>query len=187
MGRSRGGDGDGRATPAGPRGLGVLVAEDEALIALDLEAALRGLGCEVLGPTPTVAGTLALLAERRPDVALLDPGLRDGWAAPVAQALAAAGVPFAVVTGHVREVVEADPALRDAPRLAKPYRGGDLRAAVARLAASAAARSPSGDPPSAAPVRQPGRGGDLGQRQADRAQQPLRAPLERRARPVLVG
>jgi CheY-like chemotaxis protein len=185
MGRSRGGDGDGRATPAGPRGLGVLVAEDEALIALDLEAALRGLGCEVLGPTPTVAATLALLAERRPDVALLDPGLRDGWAAPVAQALAAAGVPFAVVTGHVREVVEADPALREAPRLAKPYRGEDLRAAVARLATSSRrpAASSAFDPVGG----RPGRGGDLGQRQADRAGQPSGPPLERRPRPVLVG
>jgi DNA-binding LytR/AlgR family response regulator len=185
MGMSRDGRGDGRAAPA----VRVLVAEDEALIALDLEAALRGLGCAVLGPVPTVAGALALLAGGgpRPDAALLDPGLRDGWAAPVAAALAAAGVPFAVVTGHGPEVVAADPALRDAPRLAKPYRDEELRAVLARLTASAAARSPSGDPPSAAPVRQPGRGGDLGQRQADRAQQPLRAPLERRARPVLVG
>jgi CheY-like chemotaxis protein len=186
MGRSRGGDGDGRATPAGPRGLGVLVAEDEALIALDLEAALRGFGCEVLGPTPTVAATLALLAERRPNVALLDPGLRDGWAAPVARALAAAGVPFAVVTGHCREALAADPALRDAPRLAKPYRGEDLRAVLARLAAEAAASSRRPSLPAVA-ARRPGRGRDLGQRQADRAGQPLRPPLERRPRPVLVG
>jgi two-component system, response regulator PdtaR len=162
-----------------------LVAEDEALIALDLEAALRGLGCEVLGPTPTVAATLALLAERRPDVALLDPGLRDGWAAPVARALAAAGVPFAVVTGHHPARLAADPALRDAPRLAKPYRREDLRAAVARLAASSRrpAASSAFDPVGG----RPGRGGDLGLRQADRARQPPGPPLERRARPVLVG
>jgi DNA-binding LytR/AlgR family response regulator len=165
----------------------VLVAEDEALIALDLEAALRGLGCAVLGPVPTVAGALALLAGggRRPDVALLDPGLRDGWAAPVARALAAAGVPFAVVTGHGREALAADPALRDAPRLAKPYRGGDLRAAVARLAASSRRPAASSAP---GPVGgRPGRGGDLGQRQADRAGQPPGPPLERGPRPVLVG
>jgi CheY-like chemotaxis protein len=78
--------GEGRL-PAAPRrwgmgasdvleGVRVLVAEDDGVVALDLAATLEGFGCVVLGPAPTVAETLALLAGgERPDAALLDLGL----------------------------------------------------------------------------------------------------------------
>ncbi len=113
-------------------GVGVLVAEDEALIALDLDATLRGFGCEVLGPAPTIAGALALLAGRRPNAALLDLDLIDGWSEPVAEALCAARVPFALVTGHRRDGLDT-PALRDAPHLAKPFGPEGLRSLLLGL------------------------------------------------------
>jgi CheY-like chemotaxis protein len=118
------------------RGLKVLVAEDEAIIALDLAITLRELGCEVLPPVPSVARALALLAAERPDAALLDLRLTDGPATPVAQALAAAGVPFAVTSGLEAGQLGKEPALRAAPYLAKPYGYAGLRATLARLAAS---------------------------------------------------
>jgi CheY-like chemotaxis protein len=60
-----------------PRGLMVLVVEDEFLIAMDLEAMLRGHGWRVLGPAATVAEALRLLdGGETPDVALLDVNLR---------------------------------------------------------------------------------------------------------------
>lgn len=71
----------------------------------------------------------------RPDAVLLDVNLTDGSAAPVAEALAAAGVPFAVLTGYDPDDIEA-PALRAAPYLAKPYRCEGLRATMAGLAAA---------------------------------------------------
>jgi CheY-like chemotaxis protein len=129
-------DGESAARPngAGLHGLKVLVAEDEALVALDLACTLRELGCDVLPAAPSVAGALAILGAERPDVALLDVSLADGSAAPVAAALAAAGVPFAVVTGHAAgDIGEA--ALRGAPRLGKPYGLQDLRVTLAQLSA----------------------------------------------------
>ncbi len=116
-------------------GLKVLVAEDEAVIALDLEVMLREFGCVVLPATPSVAGALALLEAERPDVALVDTTLADGSAVPLAKALAAAGIPFAVVTGHGADQL-GDPALCAAPYLGKPYGSQDLCAMLARLSVS---------------------------------------------------
>ena len=122
----------------GLRGLRVLVAEDEAVIALDLESTLRELGCVVLPLAPSAASALSVLRTGRPDAALLDVTLADGSAAPVAAALAAAGVPFAVLTGYNPGGI-ADPALRAAPYLVKPYDREELRATLVRLAAEATA------------------------------------------------
>jgi CheY-like chemotaxis protein len=129
-------DGEGAARPngAGLHGLKVLVAEDEAFIAFDLECTLREFGCVVLPAAPSVAGALAILGAERPDVALLDANLADGSAAPVAAALAAAGVPFAVVTGHAAGGI-GEAALRGAPHLGKPYGLRDLRVTLAQLSA----------------------------------------------------
>jgi CheY-like chemotaxis protein len=63
-------------------GLRVLVVEDEFLIALDLLAILDDLGCVALGPAPTVAEALHLLAADPPDAALLDMNLRGVRATP---------------------------------------------------------------------------------------------------------
>jgi CheY-like chemotaxis protein len=130
----RDGEGDDGGRPNGPglHGLKVLVAEDEALLALELELTLGELGCTVLPAAPSVAGALAILGAERPDVALLDVNLADGSAAPVAEALAIAGVPFAVMTGDdAGRIGEA--ALRGAPHLGKPYGDEALRATLARL------------------------------------------------------
>ena len=52
-------------------GASVLVAEDEAVIALEIEALLTDAGCLVLGPYTSAADSLAALRSQRPDVALL--------------------------------------------------------------------------------------------------------------------
>lgn len=120
------------------RGFKVLVAEDQALIAIDLTATLKAFGCVVLPAVPSNCMALAALRVERPDAALLDVTLSDGPAVPVAEALAAAGVPFAVLTGHDQRAI-GEPALRGAPYLAKPYAHEALRATVTRLAATVAA------------------------------------------------
>lgn len=116
MGSSRHGAG----APPDLAGVAVLLVEDDAIIALDLETSLRQLACTVIGPAATVAEALALLRDQRPRVAVLDVGLRDGPATPVAEALTAAGVPFILVTGYNPSDLDA-PALRGAPRLVKPF------------------------------------------------------------------
>jgi CheY-like chemotaxis protein len=122
----------GQTSNAALGGVEVLVAEDEFVLALELESTLRDLGCVVLGPTSSIAGTLELLAEHRPDVALLDVSLADGSVQPVAEALTAAKVPFVVVTGYDQSGLE-PPFLREAPYLGKPFGQESLCDALLRV------------------------------------------------------
>jgi CheY-like chemotaxis protein len=119
-------------TLAGTR---VLVVEDQVVVALDLAQTLRGLGCVVLGPASEPAQVLALLRRERPDAVLLDLGLRGGFDAPLAAAMAAAmaaaGVPL-VLLGCPRE----GSGLPVAPSVAyldKPLGTAPLRRVLARL------------------------------------------------------
>lgn len=64
-------------------GLTVLVAEDEYIVALELEETLRARGYAVLGPTASNAEGVELLRRVRPDAALVDATLADGQAAPL--------------------------------------------------------------------------------------------------------
>ena len=113
-------------------GIRVLVAEDEAVIALDLEESLRSLGCVVCTAVSSGAEVLDLVRGEHPDVVLLDLGLADGFAGPLAAALRAEGVPFVLSTGYSTELLD-DPALRDAPVLRKPYERSELVQTLARL------------------------------------------------------
>jgi DNA-binding NarL/FixJ family response regulator len=117
---------------AGLRGIRVMIAEDEAVVAFDLEFTLADFGCAVLPPVASVADALGLLARERPDVALLDVSLNDGPSTPVARELAAAGVPYAVTTGYDSGQL-AEPLLRDAPQLGKPYQATELHDLLLRL------------------------------------------------------
>lgn len=78
----------------------ILVVEDEALIALQIEEVVRSLGCEVLGPVGSVREALDQLGERTPDGAILDVNLAGERSDRVAQALSEAGVPFLYCTGY---------------------------------------------------------------------------------------
>jgi DNA-binding response OmpR family regulator len=124
------------ATPEPPsRGRLVLVVEDEALLALDLEARLGRHGWRVLGPAATVAQALRLLegGGPLPDVALLDANLRGEMATPVAERLRALGVPFVVASAYDGARLAAL-GLGGAPAVGKPSRERALLAALARAA-----------------------------------------------------
>jgi CheY-like chemotaxis protein len=110
-------------------GATVLIIEDEAPVALDLALVLRDLGCIVLGPAGDCIQALALLRRQRPDAVLLDLGLRDGFVLGLVEALAADDLSCVLMTtGYDCEQLE--PALRQAPRLDKPYGQGELRRAL---------------------------------------------------------
>jgi CheY-like chemotaxis protein len=113
-------------------GIRVLVAEDEAVIALDLGETLRSLGCVVCTTTASGAEVLDLVRQERPDVVLLDLGLVDGFAGPLATTLRTEGVPFVLMTGYPQELLD-DPALRDAPVLRKPYMREELTHVLAQV------------------------------------------------------
>jgi two-component system, response regulator PdtaR len=113
------------ATKTELRGLDVLIAEDEFIVALDLAQGVEVLGGEVLGPVAAVSEGLLLLQGSRPDLALLDVQLRDGLVTPLALALDRRNVPFALATGYQGGELERAP-LKHAPRLSKPYCRSDL-------------------------------------------------------------
>jgi CheY-like chemotaxis protein len=120
-------------------GLKVLLVEDDAITAFDVESTLRDLGCAIVFVAPSVEKALAAVRAERPDVALLDLHLRDGRVTPVAQALATAGVPFAVVTGCDADEVREEPLLRAALYLGKPYGRSNIRDALTQLTATSRA------------------------------------------------
>lgn len=109
----------------------VLVVEDEALVAMLVEDALLDAGASVIGPAATVAEALALLERETPDAAVLDLNLAGETSTPVADALAARGVPFVVATGYGADGLP--PGHASVPVLAKPYDPDDLTAALGRL------------------------------------------------------
>ena len=119
-------------------GAKVLVAEDEAIIAMEIKLSLQEQGYTVLEPTATIADTLASLSRDRPDVALLDMQLLDGFAMPIAATLAAMGVPFALLLADRLDALR-EASLADVPCIMKPWSPGDIEQMVEQLLASSAA------------------------------------------------
>src|SRR5918995_3283844 len=78
----------------------VLVLEDEALIALNLQDELQDAGHEVAGPFTACSAALDWLRTATPDMAILDATLNDGPCHSVAAELARRGVPFLIYSGY---------------------------------------------------------------------------------------
>ena len=110
------------------KGLRVLVVEDEALVALQLEDMLSELGCTVVGPASRVGQGLDLLRDQTVDAAVLDLNVAGELVYPVAKSLADQGRPFIFVTGYGASGVAAD--YRDSQILQKPILLGQLRKAM---------------------------------------------------------
>jgi len=81
-------------------GRSVLLVEDEAIIALDMEQTLTAAGLRVLGPAASVNTALRLIARERPDAAILDLDLGGELVTPVARTLRDLGVPYVLATAH---------------------------------------------------------------------------------------
>lgn len=92
-------------TSAGPKesvleGLRVLIVEDAFLVAVRLQQMVEDLGCEVIGPVPTVADAMEAIAQGQCEAAILDINLGDETAEPIAERLESIGLPFFFVTGY---------------------------------------------------------------------------------------
>jgi CheY-like chemotaxis protein len=78
----------------------ILVVEDEMLVLMEIEDTLADFGCESVFAAATNEQAIALIESQHLDAALLDLNLNGVRSYPVADALAAHGVPFAFATGY---------------------------------------------------------------------------------------
>jgi DNA-binding response OmpR family regulator len=121
------------------QGKRVLVVEDEVLVSMLVEDELLDAGATVLGPAPSVGDALRLVEEAAADgglsAAVLDINLDGRRVWPVADQLAALGVPFLFATGYGKGC---DTGVhRAAPVLHKPF---GVEALIATVTALASAR-----------------------------------------------
>ena len=89
------------------------------LILMSIEDMLADLGCTSVSAAAGVDQALALIDTQAFDAALVDLNLDGRNSYPVADALAARGVPFAFSTGYSGQGMADD--YRDRPVLTKPY------------------------------------------------------------------
>jgi DNA-binding response OmpR family regulator len=119
-----------RPTPA-PE---ILLVEDEPLIAMYIEDALRQSGFTVAGPYETVANGSAAARRFGGAAALVDLMLQGDDATIVAEILASRKIPFIVMTG--RDEIGALPGDIAAPILKKPFLIGDLLGTIREICAN---------------------------------------------------
>jgi CheY-like chemotaxis protein len=112
-------------------GLRVLLVEDEIMVALLLEDMLAELGHTVMGPVARLDKALGMAQSEAFDLAFLDVNLDGEQVYPVAEVLAARGIPFVFVTGYGREGLR--PPYGDRPTLQKPFRRHDLAQLLAKV------------------------------------------------------
>ncbi len=112
-------------------GLRVLLVENENLVALLLEDMLAELGHTVVGPVARLDKALEMAQREAFDVAILDVHINGGDAYPIAEALAARGIPFVFSTGSGKESLRAP--YNDRPALQKPFQRHDLQKLFAEL------------------------------------------------------
>src|SRR5262249_45135996 len=85
---------------SGQRAYRVMIAEDEFLIALMIEQDLRNAGYRIAGPFAKVADAFAAASAEEIDAAILDVNMNGEMSFPVADKLAARGVPFIFLSGY---------------------------------------------------------------------------------------
>jgi DNA-binding response OmpR family regulator len=124
----------------------ILIAEDEPLIAFELEAELLEAGYTVIGPVATVEEALAASEVTPPELALLNIDLQRGGSGVVLARtlLQRYGAPSIFISGNPREAGEAHDAALG--YISKPFFSGAVVAAVKVAKAIIAGQEP-GDIP----------------------------------------
>ena len=109
----------------------ILIVEDEALVALDIESTLGELGHDTATAT-TVAEALQLLESGRFDLAIVDYHLKDGTADQLGMTLRSRNIPFVLCSGSAG-LQEFGEVFQGTPVLAKPFTTDGLVGAISGL------------------------------------------------------
>jgi CheY-like chemotaxis protein len=109
-------------------GTRVLVVEDEFAVLLLIEDMLIELGCEIAGTATRLSDALSLAGRADCDAAILDVNINGENVGPVAETLAARGIPMVFSTGYGPSGI--DSRWRERPALQKPYRIEEFAAAL---------------------------------------------------------
>jgi len=104
----------------------ILLAEDEGLIALDLESMLQGFGCRVIGPLSELDDIVDAIRSGPVDGALLDVNLRGRQVFEILPEFICRNIPVVLTSGY-DDATLFPYAFRELPRISKPFDQGTLR------------------------------------------------------------
>ncbi|MBB2905608.1 DNA-binding response OmpR family regulator [Rhizobium sp. RAS22] len=82
------------------QGKHILVLEDDALLAMDMEDFLSDLGVDVIGPVSDIAAALEKISATDLDGAVIDLNLKGELSFPVIERLRAESIPFVICSGY---------------------------------------------------------------------------------------
>jgi DNA-binding response OmpR family regulator len=129
----------------------VLLAEDEALIALALVDDLEAAGYRVAGPFHRCDDSIEWLEQETPDIAIIDVHLRDTSSVELARVLRGRDIPFIVFSGEKRDGRSPD-AFDEGRWLSKPISTRQLLETVGEMTGADAPSSLSIPSKADAPV-----------------------------------
>ena len=109
----------------------ILIVEDSPVVGPYTADLLAELGCEAVGPAPTMAAARTLAEEGQFDAAIMDVHIRGERVFPLCDLLASRGVPFLLTSGYA--AWELPEKLRECPRLQKPYTLEDLAKGLSEI------------------------------------------------------
>ena len=111
----------------------ILIVEDEAIIALEIDAILTDTGHSVVGIARDVATALAIAAAQRPDLALVDLNLANTASGAIAarHLLEMYGVPVIFVSGNPTDCRRVGLQAGALGCLSKPFNDAELVQAIA--------------------------------------------------------
>ena len=106
----------------------ILIVEDEAVVALDLQLQLEDEGYRCVGPVRAPDAAIAIIDSEQVDFGILDVNLNGTTSQAIAERLAADGTPFVYLSGYGEKGILEE--LPKAKLIEKPVRIADLMAAI---------------------------------------------------------
>ena len=116
---------------AAPPRVRILVIEDEPLIAMNIEFSILDLGYDIVGPIARLDDALTAAGRDDYDCAIIDINIIGGPSYGVAAIFAARQRPFLIASGY--NDLSLPEALRNRPRLTKPYSSAQLETALQHM------------------------------------------------------